>query len=213
MEKLQLGRKRKTDAEKPRMDPLMRALKALHSAGSPEAMTPEELEHQRRNQEILGRLTAPMAGMEYEELSIGTMPAAWTRLKAPHGDRRVILYCHGGGYTSGNLGYSRVLSSKLAHVTGYDVLSFEYRLAPEHPYPAAVEDAPGPAADVPLDGYDHVRGILPGAGGERPHADAGVHRGRPEGIRRGQGSPGPGSVAPAGGSGELSTYPDPGGRP
>ena len=43
MEKLQLGRKRKTDAEKPRMDPLMRALKALHSAGSPEAMTPEEL--------------------------------------------------------------------------------------------------------------------------------------------------------------------------
>ena len=82
-----------------------------------------------------------MAGMEYEELSIGAMPAAWTRLKAPHGDRRVILYCHGGGYTSGNLGYSRVLSSKLAHVTGYDVLSFEYRLAPEHPYPAAVEDA------------------------------------------------------------------------
>ena len=141
MEKLQLGRKWKTDAEKPRMDPLMRALKALHSAGSPEAMTPEELEHQRRNQEILGRLTAPMAGMEYEELSIGTMPAAWTRLEAPHGDRRVILYCHGGGYTSGNLGYSRVLSSKLAHVTGYDVLSFEYRLAPEHPYPAAVEDA------------------------------------------------------------------------
>ena len=90
MEKLQLGRKRKTDAEKPRMDPLMRALKALHSAGSPEAMTPEELEHQRRNQEILGRLTAPMAGMEYEELSIGAMPAAWTRLKAPHGDRRVF---------------------------------------------------------------------------------------------------------------------------
>ena len=96
MEKLQLGRNRKTDAEKPRMDPLMRALKALHSAGSPEAMTPEELEHQRRNQEILGRLTAPMAGMEYEELSIGTMPAAWTRLKTLHGDRRVILYCHGG---------------------------------------------------------------------------------------------------------------------
>ena len=125
----------------PRMDPLMRALKALHSAGSPDAITPEELEHQRRNQELLGRLTAPMAGMDYEEFSIGTMPAAWTRLKAPHGNRRVILYCHGGGYTSGNLGYSRVLSSKLAHVTGYDVLSFEYRLAPEHPYPAAVEDA------------------------------------------------------------------------
>ena len=156
MEKLQLVRKRKADAENPRMDPLMRALKALHSAGSPETMTPEELEHQRRNQEILGRLTAPMAGMEYEEFSIGTMPAAWTRLKAPHGDRRVILYCHGGGYTSGNLGYSRVLSSKLAHVTGYDVLSFEYRLAPEHPYPAAVEDA--------LRAWDHLMLLGYGAG-------------------------------------------------
>lgn len=141
MEKRHLTGKGKPDMENPRMDPLMRALKALHSAGSPDAMTPEELEHQRRNQELLGRLTAPMAGMDYEEFSIGTMPAAWTRLKAPHGNRRVILYCHGGGYTSGNLGYSRVLSSKLAHVTGYDVLSFEYRLAPEHPYPAAVEDA------------------------------------------------------------------------
>ncbi len=141
MEKRHLTGKGKPDMENPRMDPLMRALKALHSAGSPDAMTPEELEHQRRNQELLGRLTAPMAGMDYEEFSIGTMPAAWTRLKAPHGNRRIILYCHGGGYTSGNLGYSRVLSSKLAHVTGYDVLSFEYRLAPEHPYPAAVEDA------------------------------------------------------------------------
>lgn len=141
MEKRHLTGKGKPDMGNPRMDPLMRALKALHSAGSPDAMTPEELEHQRRNQELLGRLTAPMAGMDYEEFSIGTMPAAWTRLKAPHGNRRVILYCHGGGYTSGNLGYSRVLSSKLAHVTGYDVLSFEYRLAPEHPYPAAVEDA------------------------------------------------------------------------
>ena len=63
MEKLQMVRKRKPGTENPRMDPLMRALKALHSAGSPENMTPEELEHQRRNQELLGRLTAPMAGI------------------------------------------------------------------------------------------------------------------------------------------------------
>ena len=134
-------KKKKNVAESPRLDPLMRALKALHSAGAPETMTEEELEHQRRSQEVPGRLTAPMAGMDYEEFSLGGMNAAWMRLKAPHGSRHAILYCHGGGYTSGNLGYARVLASKLAHVTGYDVLSFEYRLAPEHPYPAAVEDA------------------------------------------------------------------------
>ena len=38
-------KKKKNEAESPRLDPLMRALKALHSAGAPEAMTEEELEH------------------------------------------------------------------------------------------------------------------------------------------------------------------------
>lgn len=141
-------KKKKEGAESPHLDPLMRALKTLHSAGAPEAMTGEELERQRRSQEVLGRLTAPMAGMEYEEFLLSGMNAAWTRRKAPHGNRHAILYCHGGGYTSGNLGYSRVLSSKLAHATGYDVLSFEYRLAPEAPYPAAIEDA--------LRAWDHL---------------------------------------------------------
>ena len=134
-------KKKKNEAESPRLDPLMRALKALHSAGAPEAMTEEELEHQRRSQEVLGRLTAPMAGMDYEEFSLGGMNAAWMRLKAPHGNRHAILYCHGGGYTCGQLGYARILASKLALATGFDVLSFEYRLAPEHPFPAAIEDA------------------------------------------------------------------------
>lgn len=41
-----------------------------------------------------------------------------------------------------------MLASKLTHVTGCDVLTFEYRLAPEHPYPAAVEDA--------LRAWDHL---------------------------------------------------------
>lgn len=104
-------KKKKNEAESPRLDPLMRALKALHSAGAPETMTEEELEHQRRSQEVLGRLTAPMAGMDYEEFSLGGMNAAWMRLKAPHGSRHAILYCHGGGYTSGNLGCARGIIS------------------------------------------------------------------------------------------------------
>lgn len=167
MDKLHMTRKHKPEAQSPRLDPLMRALKALHSAGAPDAMDPEELERQRRNQEFLGRLTAPMTGMDWEEFSLSGMPAAWTRLKVPHGSRRAILYCHGGGYTSGNLGYSRVLSSKLCHVTGYDVLSFEYRLAPEHPYPAAVEDALRAWDFLMLQGYGARDIVLAGdsAGG------------------------------------------------
>ena len=53
----------------------------------------------------------------------------------------MILYCHGGGYISGGLDYSGNLAVKLAMATGFRVYSFAYRLAPEHPYPAAPEDA------------------------------------------------------------------------
>lgn len=134
-----LAQQRKS-VETRRLDPAMRLLKAIHSVNAPESMTPEELEKQRRGQELMGNLTAPMADMDWEQFDLDGMPAAWMRLQRPHRHRRAVLYCHGGGYTSGNLGYSKVLASKLTKATGYDVLTFEYRLAPEHPYPAAVED-------------------------------------------------------------------------
>ena len=84
------------------------------------------------------------------------MDAAWMRLESEHRRRRVILYCHGGGYTSGGLGFSRVLASKLTRATGLDVLAFDYRLAPEHPYPAAIEDG--------MTAWEHLRaeGLEPG---------------------------------------------------
>ena len=135
-------------AEKLRLGPAMQALTALHSVSAPDAMTAEELERQRKTQEVMGRLAAPMAGLSWEPFALDGMKAAWMRLKHPHRRKHVILYCHGGGYTSGNLGYSRVLASKLTHVTGYDVLTLDYRLAPEHPYPAALEDA--------LRAWDHL---------------------------------------------------------
>lgn len=138
-----------------RLAPAMRMLKALHSATAPEEMSAEELEKQRKSQEFLGNLTAPMIGMDWEPFTLDGMPAAWMRLARPHRRRHAILYCHGGGYTSGTLGYSKVLASKLTKVTGYDVLSFEYRLAPEHPYPAAVEDA--------LKAWDHLMRLGYGA--------------------------------------------------
>jgi acetyl esterase/lipase len=82
-----------------------------------------------------------MIGMQWEPFDLEGMKAAWVRLEWGHDRHKVILYCHGGGYTSGNLGYSRPLASKLSQATGWETLCFEYRLAPEHPYPAAVEDA------------------------------------------------------------------------
>lgn len=124
-----------------KLAPFMRLLKAVHSLQEPETMTTEDLEKQRRSQEALGNMAAAMGGLLWEPFELAGMDAAWMRLERPHKRRRVILYCHGGGYTSGGLGFSKVLASKLTRATGLDVLAFDYRLAPEHPYPAAVEDA------------------------------------------------------------------------
>ena len=129
------------EAERKRIHAMMGALKAIHSAASPDSMEPADLERQRKGQELLGRLAAPMLGMSWEPFQIDGMPAAWVRPERGHDKRHVILYCHGGGYTSGNLGYARNLGAKLANATGYEVLVFEYRLAPEHPFPAPLEDA------------------------------------------------------------------------
>ena len=52
----------------------------------------------------------------------------------------VIFYTHGGGYISGSCADHRALVSKLVASTGLRLLLFEYRLAPEHPFPAALED-------------------------------------------------------------------------
>ena len=61
----------------------------------------------------------------------------------PREERRqgVILYLHGGGYTCGDLEYARGFGSTLAVRCGVRVFCAAYRLAPEHRYPAALEDA------------------------------------------------------------------------
>lgn len=142
--------------EELKLAPFMRLLKAVHSMGEPESFTPEDLEKQRRSQDLLGNMAASMSGLVWEPFTLAGMDAAWMRLSREHRRRRVILYCHGGGYTSGGLGFSKVLASKLARATGMDTLAFDYRLAPEHPYPAAVEDA--------LTAWGHLEslGIAPG---------------------------------------------------
>ena len=100
-----------------KLAPFMRLLKAVHSLQEPETMTTEDLEKQRRSQEALGNMAAAMGGLVWEPFELGGMDAAWMRLERPHKRRRVILYCHGGGYTSGGLGFSKVLASKLTRAT------------------------------------------------------------------------------------------------
>lgn len=59
---------------------------------------------------------------------------------APDPDNRAIIYYHGGGFISGTCEFYRDLCTRIAEASGVRVLFVDYRLAPEHPYPAANDD-------------------------------------------------------------------------
>jgi len=120
-------------------DPLMKAIKAVNSIGG-KSLTEEDLKKQRSSMELAGRLAAPSGGFSTEEFLVGQIRCEWVKPDLAHNPTYVILYAHGGGYTCGGLAYARILAAKLAVSTGFSVVSFEYRLAPENKYPAALED-------------------------------------------------------------------------
>lgn len=125
-----------------KMDLLMKTIKVVHSsATTSDVFDKEELDKQRAASEKFSKLVSPTIGLKREQFSVGDVSCEWLRPFATHRTDRVIMYCHGGGFVNGGLGYASILGGKLAHHTGLEVLSFSYRLAPEHPYPAAIEDA------------------------------------------------------------------------
>ena len=84
----------------------------------------------------------------------------------------IILYLHGGGYTCGTLDYAKGFASVLASKCGMRVYTTEYRLAPEHPYPAALDDAEASYLYLIENGYAPDKIILAGesAGGGLAYA-------------------------------------------
>ena len=76
----------------------------------------------------------------YQRVNAGGPAAEWVTDENAAGDR-AILYLHGGGYVIGSVRTHRALMAGLSRAAGARVLGLEYRLAPEHPFPAAVEDA------------------------------------------------------------------------
>lgn len=84
----------------------------------------------------------------------------------------VIIYLHGGGYVGGSIEYSKGYASVLAAECGMRTLSVEYRLAPENPYPAALEDALAAYRATVREGVSPEKIILAGesAGGGLAYA-------------------------------------------
>lgn len=83
----------------------------------------------------------PMADdIDTERVGAGGVPAEWIRAPGAQADR-VMLYFHGGGYVVGSMRTHRTMLSHMSRASGFSVLGLDYRLAPENPFPAPVEDA------------------------------------------------------------------------
>ncbi len=127
---------------------LMQLIKRAHGL-----LENTDIEKHRQSQDHIGVLLGNTKEVSYREVDIEGMYAEWVSANRAHGKRQVILHCHGGGYSTGSSLYARTLTSKLATSTSMDVLSFDYRLAPEYPYPAALEDAMKAWNYLMLQGY------------------------------------------------------------
>lgn len=101
----------------------------------------DDLEKQRRSQVAIGKLLGTKnSEASYSEFSVGHIPCEWVRPSRPYKNDTIIFYCHGGGFYTGSLEYARTLTTKLALSSSMELLSFNYRLAPKSPSPAALED-------------------------------------------------------------------------
>lgn len=109
-------------------------------AAAPRTRGAERIATRRADLKALSTLAPPPTGVRFEPLQAGGVAAEWGVPR--EGDSgAVVLYFHGGGYALGSVAGYRGFTAQLALDSGTRVLSVDYRLAPEHPYPAALEDA------------------------------------------------------------------------
>ena len=104
--------------------------------------------------------------VKIEQAKVHGLSAEWLTPKESRGDK-LLLYLHGGAYIMGNCATHRQMVSYIARYSGINALLPEYRLAPEHPFPAAIEDVVGLYRSLLDDGYSAEDIVIAGdsAGG------------------------------------------------
>ncbi len=101
---------------------------------------PTGLVERRARLESLGARYRLPADVRTEQVDANGVPAEWTMTPSADADR-VIMFLHGGAYISGSIASHRHVMAELGQQAGARTLALGYRLAPEHPFPAALDDA------------------------------------------------------------------------
>ena len=113
---------------------IIQMLKAQPIAGRP------TVQETRENFEQMTKVFPVAPDVKCEPVNAGGVKSEW--VTAPGADAgRAVLYLHGGGYVIGSINTHRDLAARISRATKARVLLIDYRLAPEHPFPAAVEDS------------------------------------------------------------------------
>lgn len=94
---------------------------------------------QRERQAASTRMMSMPKGVRVQPVLVGELSAAW--FESAESTRGVLLYLHGGAYCLGSVASYRAFVAHLAQATRLRALAIDYRLAPEHPFPAALEDS------------------------------------------------------------------------
>jgi acetyl esterase len=119
-------------------------LRKLRGGGTLRATTPERAREQMRAEVMQFKFTPVAVGAVREfgiPGAIGPLPARHYSPLETSGPRPLLVYFHGGGYVAGDLDTHDACCRVLCRHGGMHVLSVAYRLAPEHPFPAAIDDA------------------------------------------------------------------------
>jgi len=119
-------------------------------AAVPPTLEPGEM--RARIESMTGLMPLP-PDVVTEPTKVDGVPAEWVSTPEVDGDH-VVLYLHGGAYVIGSVNTHRDLAGRVSRASGARVLNVDYRLAPEYPHPAAVEDATAAYRWLLRDGYD-----------------------------------------------------------
>ena len=139
------------------------------------------IEEQREAMDAMAGAMAKAEGTTTQEADADGVPVTWVRVPGCDASR-AILYLHGGGYVIGSRYSHTPLASHLAAAAGVPVLLAEYRLAPEHPWPAAVDDAETVWRWMLDQGLDASRGAIAGDSAGGGLTLAVLHRLREAGV-------------------------------
>lgn len=120
------------------MDPELEAFIALF----PPADLTDPLAERKNFAELAAALPTPdTTNLEIQDRTVPADPEVAVRIYRPHRAQGAIVWLHGGGFVMGNLDTEHPWATRIANGSGAVVISVDYRLAPENPFPAALDDA------------------------------------------------------------------------